>query len=239
MKLCEKSICIGIPTLNDSRNISSVIEKSIRVLSAHFIDYEIIVIDDGSSDGTYEIIKNYEANYHFVSVFRHHRNMGYGFTLKEIISKTSKTWVCFVDGDDEYDISELKKITPLLDFYDLIITFRYLKRYSNFRVFVSFIFNRVLSFLFRTNYRDISTGLRLVKSSVVKTVTLISDSTFIGAEMAIKISMKGYRVGEVGIQTFPDNFGKSYSMRFSNIVHTIKDMISVREQIFSKSYDFE
>ena len=92
---------------------------------------------------------------------------------------------------------------PLLDFYDSIITFRYLKAYSGKRQFISWLYNHVLRFLYKTSYRDISTGFRMMRRSLLKHLEFSSESPLIGAEIAIETMLKGYRVGEVGIQTFP------------------------------------
>ena len=86
---------------------------------------------------------------------------------------------------------------------------------------MSWVYNVVLRFLFRTPFRDVSTGLRLVRRAVLQDVELESTSPFIGAELAIKTMLKGYRVGEVGIQTFPRSFGRGSSTSIPNILATI------------------
>ena len=90
--------------------------------------------------------------------------------------------------------------------------------------------------MFRTPYRDISTGLRLVRKSLVDELDLDSGSPFIGAELTIKTMLRGYRVGEVGIQTFPRAFGRSFSTTPANIRATIVDMLRTRRKIFSETY---
>ncbi|MBW2614523.1 MAG: hypothetical protein JRE12_19520 [Deltaproteobacteria bacterium] len=95
----------------------------------------------------------------------------------------------------------------------------------------------ILRFLFRTHFRDISTGLRLVKRSLLADIFLESNSPFIGAELTIKVMLRGYPVGEVGIQTFPRVLGNGTSTSMKNILATIKDMIIIHRKIFSKDYD--
>jgi hypothetical protein len=124
----------------------------------------------------------------------------------------------------------------LRDYYDLIITFRYRKLYSGQRILISWIYNSLVRFLFRTPYRDISTGLRLVRKSLVDEIDLDSSSPFIGAELAIKTMLRGYRVGEVGIQTFPRAFGRGFSTSPGNILATIADMLRTRKKVFSETY---
>lgn len=78
-----------------------------------------------------------------------------------------------------------------------------------------------------TNFRDISTGSRLIKKDIMKKIKLTSNSPFIGAELAIKSKYKGLAVREIGIHTYPRTFGTGSSVSFKNILLTIRDMIKL------------
>lgn len=233
----KPDISLFFPVYNDEYTVRIVTEKAIRVLEKYAAHYEIIIINDCSPDKSGEIANELAKEYSVVKAIHHEKNLGYGAALITGFNNVNYEWVCFTDGDDEYDIEELIKMIQLTDFYDMIITFRYVRMYSTWRIFVSRIYNWVLRFLFKTNYRDISTGLRMIRKKLLDQINLSSTSPFIGAELTIKSMLKGYRVGEVGIQTFPRQFGKGSATSFKNIIKTIKDMIKVYCQIFSKHYD--
>jgi hypothetical protein len=160
-----------------------------------------------------------------------------GAAVRSGLEACHHEWICFTDGDDEYDLRDLKKLWRLRHHYDLVITFRYVRRYSGFRTLISRVYNVVLRHLFFTRYRDVSTGLRLVRKSLVHELTLEATSPFIGAEIAIKSMLKGYRVGELGIQTFPREFGRGSSTSPQNIYRTIVDMIRCYRRVFSTDYE--
>jgi len=141
-----------------------------------------------------------------------------------------------VDGDDEYDVDDLRKMLELREHYSLIIAFRYKKLYSTRRVFISFVYNVVLRILFRTPFRDVSTGIRAFRRKILDDIELTCDSPFIGAELAIKTMLRGYPVGELGIQTFPRQFGSGSAVSMRNIMLTIRDIFRVRHDIFSDNY---
>ena len=233
----KPNISLFFPVYNDENTIERMVLKSIDVLKEVAEKYEIIIINDGSPDNSGSIADQMASTYTNIVVIHHKQNKGYGAAIKSGFENASYEWVCFTDGDDEYDVYDLKKMIALKDFYDLIITFRYVKLYSNFRIFVSGIYNKLFRLIFRTNYRDISTGLRLMKKSVFNDLTIISDSPFIGAEITLRTMLKGYRVGEMGIQTFPREFGSGASVSFKNIIKTLKDMSQVYKHIFSANYD--
>lgn len=233
----KPNISVFFPVYNDEKTVRQVTEKSIKVLQERANQYEIIIIDDASPDDSGIIADQLAAEYDFVKVIHHENNKGYGAALASGFQNVQYEWICFTDGDDEYDIRDMDKFIKLVDFYDLIITFRYVRMYSTWRVFVSRIYNLLLRILFKTKFRDISTGLKMIRKNLLDDIEITSTSPFIGAEITIKSMLKGYRIGEVGIQTFPRQFGKSSSTSMTNIIKTIRDMRRIHREIFSKYYD--
>lgn len=231
----DVSLCF--PVYGDEKTVRKVTEKSLAVLSELAAEYEVVIIDDGSADRSGEIADELAAEHDCVRVIHHSRNLGYGEAIKTALREARYEWICLTDGDDEYDVRDLAKLLPLRNFYDLVITFRYVKLYGSLRIFISWVYNLLIRKLFRMPYRDVSTGLRLVRRSVVEALDFESSSPFIGAEITIKATLRGYRVGEVGIQTFPRSFGRSASTTPANILATIREMLRIYRNIFSADYD--
>jgi glycosyltransferase involved in cell wall biosynthesis len=231
------SLSVFFPVYNDEATVAQVTEKALRVCGEIAETYEVIIVDDGSPDASGRIADNLADQNDAVRVIHHHHNRGYGAAVRSGLDGCRYEWVCFTDGDDEYDLRDLKKLWRLRHHYDLIITFRYVRRYSGFRILLSRIYNVVLRHLFFTRYRDVSTGLRLVRKALVDELTLEATSPFIGAEIAIKSMLKGYRVGELGIQTFPREFGRGSSTSPQNIYRTIVDMVRCYRRVFSTDYE--
>jgi glycosyltransferase involved in cell wall biosynthesis len=233
----KPDITLFFPVYRDERTVEAVARKALAVLQDVAANYEVIIINDGSPDRSGEIADALARDNPQISVIHHSKNLGYGAALKSGFASSKYEWICFTDGDDEYDVADLRRLIVLRDFYDLVITFRYVKVYAGDRQLISWIYNSVLRFLFRTPYRDISTGLRLIRKSLIDQIACQSNSPFIGAELTIKAMLKGYRVGEVGIQTFPRELGKGASTSLPNILATIRDMKAVYQTIFSPSYE--
>ena len=231
------NITLFFPVYNDAKTIRIVTEKAEAFLKDIANQYEIIIIDDGSPDDSGKIADQLALEYPCIKVIHHPHNKGYGAALKSGFAAAAYEIICFTDGDDEYDVFDFYKLIKLVDFYDLIITFRYRRMYSHLRIVISKVYNFLLRLLFRISYRDISTGLRLVRKSVIEDVILESDSPFIGAELTVKVMLKGYRIGEVGIQTFPREFNKGSAVTIRNILSTVKDIIKIYKSIFSKNYE--
>jgi glycosyltransferase involved in cell wall biosynthesis len=232
----KPSMSLFFPVYNDEATVRRVTEKSIKILSEIASEYEIVIVNDGSPDRSGEIADELAAEYPCVSVIHHETNLGYGKALQSGFERACKhEWICFTDGDDEYDVGELRHIAKILRHYDVVITFRYCKAYSTWRMFVSAVYNVLLRFIFNSAYRDISCGMKLVRRDVVDTVKITSASPFVGAEIVLQCMLKGYSIGEVGISTYPRQFGISTSTSWRNITATIKDMLRFHKKIFRNS----
>jgi glycosyltransferase involved in cell wall biosynthesis len=231
------TVSLFFPVYRDERTVRAVAEKALRLLSSLGGEHEVIIVDDGSPDRSGEIADEVAKEHEQVRVIHHPRNLGYGAAVRSGIAASRFDFVCMTDGDDEYEVEDFRKLLKLKDRYDLIITFRYKKIYSSTRIFVSWVYNALLRFFFRMPFRDVSTGLRLARRYVLEDVELEASSPFIGAELAIKAMLKGYRVGEVGIQTFPRVFGTGSSTSLPNIIATIADMWRIYHRVFSDDYD--
>lgn len=230
-------VSLFFPVYNDEKTVQRVCEKSIAVLTQLCRNWEIIIINDGSPDNSGVIADQIAAQNPNVRCIHHEKNMGYGAAIRRGLEESRGDFIFFTDGDDEYDVYEFIRIYKLKEFYDLIITFRYKKLYSSKRIFISYVYNAIFRFVFDTPYRDISTGLRAIRKSLVDELSLVSNSPFIGAEITLKSKLKGYRIGEVGIQTFPRDFGKGSSTTWRNILSTIKEMIRTYNEVFSDDYE--
>ena len=232
----QPNISLFFPVYNDERTIRNVTENSIRLLNEVADQYEIIIVDDCSPDKSGQIADELAREYKQIRVIHHPRNLGYGAAFKTGAAASQYEWICMIDGDNEYDVFDLKKMLSVRKYYLLIIAFRYKKLYSAKRIFISSVYNSLLRFLFRSRFRDISTGIRVIHRSLLEEIELTSNSPFVGAELALKSMLRGFPVGEVGIQTFPRTFGSGSATSVKNILRTIKDMLRIYKQIFSDTY---
>lgn len=233
----KPNVSLFFPAYNDEHTLPNIVDRSISLLNEIANEYEIIIVNDCSPDNSGKVADVIAASNSKVKVIHHAVNMGYGGALKTGVANSKYEWICMVDGDNEYDVYELKKMLAVRDYYQLIIGFRYKKLYSTKRIFISYIYNQCLRLLFKSPFRDVSTGIRVMHHSIINQINITSNSPFVGAELALKAMLRGIPVGEVGIQTFPRIFGSGSATSLKNIRLTISDVFRVRKEIFSDSYD--
>ena len=229
-----KSISLMFPLYKDRSTVELMITKSINVLKKLKRKYEIVIVDDGCPQKSGKLAKKISKKFSNIKVFFHKKNFGYGAALKTGLKKCKNDWIFMIDGDAEYDVDDLFKLLRASKNHDLVITYRYKKKYTTYRIIISWIYNSILRLLFNIKFKDISTGSRLVSKKLIKKVELKSNSPFVGAELAIKSKFLGYKVSEIGIHTFPRTFGTGSSVSIKNILLTLKDMILLFIRINTK-----
>jgi glycosyltransferase involved in cell wall biosynthesis len=220
------SLSIFFPAYYDEHNIPKVVEGALRVVDEMGIsDYEIIIVEDGSPDRTGEVADELAAIHDKVRVIHHPRNMGYGAALRTGFTSAVKDYVFYTDGDNQFDLQELKKFVALLPYSDIVSGFRIKKQYSTYRKLTSFVYNLVLRILFDIHDRDVDCAFKLYPTELFRRIEIESRDAFIDAEIAIKARLLGYRSTEVGVTHLPRVDGISTGARPSVILRTIGEIV--------------
>ena len=213
------------PLYKDKSTVKKMIFNSLKVLKKTKKKFDIVIVDDGCPENSGLYAKKISKNIPQVKVLFHKTNKGYGSAIKTGLKNCKGDWIFQTDGDAEYDVKDLFKLLSKSTNSDLVITYRFKKKYKTGRIIISWIYNLLLRAIFCIDFKDISTGSRLISKKLVKKINLFSNSPFIGAELAIKSYYSGFKVKEVGIHTYPRTFGTGSSVSIKNILLTIKDMI--------------
>jgi len=221
----EITLSVFFPAYYDENNIGKVVTKAISVLEElNLKNYEVIIIEDGSPDRTGEVADELAKKYSKVRVIHHEKNMGYGATLKDGFLNAKMEYVFYSDGDNQFDLEELKKFVSILPYTDIVSGFRIRKQYSNYRKFTSFIYNLILRILFKIDDRDIDCAFKLFPTKLFRQITIESKDAFIDAEIMIKARLLGYKVTEIGVNHLPRVDGISTGARPSVIFRTILEI---------------
>ncbi len=219
------TLSVFFPAYHDEGNITPVVNQAINVLeSLNLKTYEIIIIEDGSPDKTAEAADRLAQRYDNVSVIHHSQNLGYGVSLVDGFKASRYDYVFYSDGDNQYDLKELKKFIALLPYSDMVIGFRRYKQYSLTRRFLSFSYNIVMRKLFGIHYSDLDCAFKLIPASLLKRINLTSNHGLIDAELLIKAHLLNYSLTEVGVCHLPRPSGLSTAASLSVITNSLKEI---------------
>jgi glycosyltransferase involved in cell wall biosynthesis len=225
------TLSVFFPAYYDEKNISKVVDSAVRVLNGSELkDYEVTIIEDGSPDGTAQAADDLAAKYEKVKVVHHKKNMGYGATLYEGFCSAKFDYVFYTDGDNQFDLEELRKFIALIPYSDIVIGYRKKKQYSLYRKVTSIIYNFSLRWLFGIDYVDIDCAFKVIKRELFDKIKIKTQDAFIDAEIMIKAKRLGYTTTEVGVKHLPRVDGISTAARPSIILRTIKEIYQLKKE---------
>ena len=225
-------LSVFFPAYYDEKNIDKVVHKAVEVLEdLKLKDYEITIIEDGSPDNTGKVADQMAKLYPKVKVIHHEKNMGYGATLWEGFTTARFEYVFYTDGDNQFDLNDLRKFVSLIPYSDMVVGYRKNKQYSTYRKLTSFIYNYVLRFAFDIDFIDIDCAFKIIKTELFKKISVSTKDAFIDAEIMINACMHGYTFTEVSVNHLPRLDGLSTAARPSIIFKTIFEILQFRKKI--------
>ncbi|HBB76253.1 MAG: Glycosyltransferase [Candidatus Levybacteria bacterium GW2011_GWC1_40_19] len=227
-------LSIFFPFWNEEKNIVSVVEKAIEVAPKVAEKWEILMIDDGSSDRTLEIARELEKKHKNLRAISHMPNRGYGAALREGFANSRFDLVVFNDGDGQFDFSEVNKFIDKIDDSDIVIGFRK-KRFDHPFRHILMNLLKIWDFIFFGFYfKDIDCGFKFFrKSALDKIFPLRSEGAMITTEILAKAKKAKLKIEQVEVSHFPrkygDQSGGNARVILRAIIETFKVWHSIRK----------
>ena len=218
------SLSVFFPAYNDAATIGALVRAALDILPALADDYEVLVINDGSTDDTGALLDALARNDARVRVVHHERNMGYGAALRSGFTHARKELVFYTDGDGQYDVRELATLYPLLTAgVDVVNGFKVKRADSSHRKVIGGIYNTLARTLFRLPVRDVDCDFRLLRRSALAGLELSSTSGAICVELVRKLHAAGCRFAEAPVAHYPRTHGRSQFFTLGRVARTARD----------------
>ena len=219
------SFSVVIAAYNEAVTLRQMFERCLTVLKQCTEDYEIIILDDASTDATGEIAEQIRNEHpDVVQVRRHLTNRGIAVTFEELYRAATKEYVFDVPADGEYPPEALFDILPLLGEYDIVVCNRTFKEYTTYRRIVSYLYRKMPRLLFGMELYDPgSTKCR--SKDVLENITVTSSGVFAEAERMIRAIWRGYHVARVDVAPARRLAGDPQGAQISNVACAAFDLI--------------
>ena len=231
-----RKLSVFYPMWNEQDYIERALEFGQRACEAliergDIADYELIVIDDKSTDRTGAIADRLAAQDHRIRVIHHERNRKLGGSMKTGFQAATGDLVLYTDADLPFDMAELPRAVRLLREYDVDIISAY--RFDRtgeglLRGVYTWVYNGLIKALFGVKVRDINFAFKLCRRRIFDHVELKSEGSFIDAELVIRSTRLGYEIMQMGVDYFPRTRGESTLSSPGVIVTILKEMWSLR-----------
>lgn len=222
-----KKLSVFFPSFNEESNVEKIVKRAVGVLENLGLEFEIIIVNDGSTDNTRVVAEGLARKNPRIKVINHLQNSGYGEVLKSGFYNAKYDTIVYTDGDGQFDFSEVSKFLEKIKDYDLIIGYR-IKRQDPFlrRLFGRGWRLTLLTF-FGLTLKDVDCGFKMVKKKVLETIPHLESQrgAMINAELAIKAKKYGFKVTQVGVNHFPRLSGSPTGASVRVIIKSYVDLL--------------
>jgi glycosyltransferase involved in cell wall biosynthesis len=222
-------LSVFFPAYNDAGTIASLVITSVKVAATLTDDFEVIVINDGSTDDTAKILDELARIYpDRVRIVHHETNRGYGGALRTGFATATKDFVFYTDGDAQYDPAEMTLLwSKLSDDVDWVNGWKISRSDPLHRIIIGRLYHHMVKLLFGLAVRDVDCDFRLMRRRIFEVVRLEKNSGVICLEMMKKFQDAGFRVAEQPVHHYHRAYGKSQFFNFPRIYRTAVDVMKL------------
>ena len=225
------------PVHNEEANLEGLVEEALAALPALADRFEIIAVDDGSTDETGPIADRLAAaNPGLVRVVHHVTNLGYGAALRSGFRAARFGLVAFTDGDRQFRVADLGRLTARLagpDLPDAVVGFRIRRADPALRTLYARLYWLANRTFFGLRIRDVDCACKLFRRQALAGVRVASGGAFFSAELLIKVRAAGRNVVEVGVDHYPRTAGSQTGAKLSVIWRSVVDFWSLRLRLWA------
>jgi glycosyltransferase involved in cell wall biosynthesis len=225
------SLSVFFPCYNEQDNIERVIKSAIDVLIPLKMDYEIIIVNDGSKDRTGQIADSLAAKDKHIKVVHHQPNRGYGAALQSGFKTATKEFVFYTDGDGQFDIKELPLLFKYMTDYDIVTGYRIKRQDSLIRKINAFCWTTMVNLLFGTKIKDMDCAFKLYRRRIFDDIKMESTGALINTEIFARAKNKGYKIFQIGVHHYPRIAGVQTGAKVSVIFRAFKELFALYKQI--------
>lgn len=197
-----KEISVFFPAYNEVNNIESTVLSAQKVLKKLARHWEIIVVDDGSTDNTGKLVESLIKKNKNIRLVTHSQNRGYGSAIKTGLKASKYKLICYTDSDGQFDFTEIRKFIKALESgADMAIGFRVRRTDTLYRRFMAKILQLTGLVLFHLKVKDVDCGFKLFKKEVISKIgPLKTASAITETELVTRAKRSGFKIKEIGIK---------------------------------------
>ena len=221
------SLSIFFPCYNEEANVGRMIEQAVKVGEETGVDYEVVVVDDGSRDGSAGIVRSWVKRNPRVRLVQHDRNRGYGAALRTGLRSVTKNLVFLTDGDNQFQLSDIEKLFFKIDSCDVVAGYRISRQDGPLRRLKGRLWTQLNRTLFGLRVRDVDCAFKLFRRSALEGLALESNQLLIHAEILARLRKKGCRIEEVGIPHYPRTAGKATATAPLRVLGTFSELLKL------------
>ncbi len=213
--------------------MEAVVLGLVSTLSGLGIPFEVVVVDDGSTDRTAEIARRLAQEDRRVRLVQHPHNLGYGAALRTGFASARYPWVFFTDGDGQFDPRDFVRLMPYAETADLVVGYRARRQDPLHRKLFGWLWNRLVRAWFGVGVRDVDCAFKLLRREVVQQLPLRSTGAFLSTELLCRAARSGARIVEVPVPHHPRRWGRQSGGRPDVVLRAFWELWKLRHELRS------
>jgi glycosyltransferase involved in cell wall biosynthesis len=226
------------PAHDEAGNIEALVDEALLELGRIAERFEIIAVDDGSTDGTGAIADRLAVTHpDVVRVVHHPANLGYGAAVRSGLAAARYPLICFTDGDRQFRVADLARLTarlePAADGADVVAGYRIKRADPALRLAYARAYRAALRVFFGLRVRDPDCACKLFRREALEGVRVESGGAFLSAELLIKIEGRGGMIVEQGVPHYPRTAGRASGADPRVVARAVKDFWSLRLRLWA------
>lgn len=226
------SLSLVMPAHNEADNLPWMLQRCMDVLPALAERYEVIVVDDGSTDGGGDLALRIAAQSGInLRVIRHADKSGYGISVADGLRAVTMDFAAFTDADGQFDVADLALLVPHLETADLVAGWRIERNDAVARSVVSGVYNALVRVLYGLRVRDLNCAMKLMRTEFLRSIDLEAHSAMINAELFWKARRGRWRVTQVGVPHHPRRAGVRSGARPRAILNAFREIVVFRVRL--------
>ncbi len=225
-----------MPAWNEEEYVERAVSRAVKVLEELTDDWELLIINDASTDRTRELAESLSAKDSRIRVITHEVNQKLGGAMKTGFGASTKDIVVYTDIDLPFDLNELGRALHLMSYLeaDVICAFRFDRTSEGSkRIVYSYVYNTLIRSLFNVFIKDVNFSFKVVHRRVLESIELKSNGSFVDAELVVKAIKRGFRVFQMGVDYFPRTRGVSTLASPSVIATILKELAGLYAEVKS------
>ncbi len=232
-------LSVFFPAYNEEANIKNTVEKAMPIIKKVAKKWEVIVVNDGSTDKTEGVVKKLIKKYPQVRLVTHNPNRGYGAAFKSGFYNGKFEWIAFTDADGQFDFKDIYRLIEKQKETkaDMVIGYYLGRKVPFVRIWGSKLWELMVFILFGLKVKDIDCGFKLVSKKVIDTIPELESERgpFITSEFLIKSKRAGFKIEQAGVTHFAREAGEATGTKLEVILSGLKDLFRLW---FKQKLDF-
>jgi dTDP-L-rhamnose 4-epimerase len=226
----ESSLSVVLPVYNEAGNLESIVRYILAELPPLVPDFEVIIVNDGSHDGSGVIADRLAAEEPRLRVVHHPFNVGYGGAQKSGFTAARMAWLVVVPADHQFDVRDLRKFLEHRERADVIGSYRLDRGDTLLRRTISRAYKTVMQQAFHVPLRDVN-WIKMFRRSIFERIEIESPGFAVDAEIVVKAKQLGLRMLEVEVPHYERTWGQPTSVSLRNLYRTARELLRIRKMV--------